>query len=112
MRLRYAALSDVGRVRKDNQDSGYAGPRLLVIADGVGGHAAGEVASSVAVGVLATLDEDSPGGDLLDRLSTAVRSANSHLRDMVNGDPDLRGMGTTVTALPKRRNIWPNSRPM
>ena len=65
----------------------------------MGGHAAGEVASSVAVGVLAGLDEDSPGGDLLDRLSTAVHSANSHLRDMVSGDPDLRGMGTTLTAL-------------
>lgn len=97
--LRYSARSDVGLLREINEDSGYAGPRLLVIADGVGGHAAGEVASSVAVGVLATLDEDSPGGDLLDRLSSAVHTANSHLRDMVNGDPELRGMGTTVTAL-------------
>lgn len=97
--LRYSARSDVGLLREINEDSGYAGPRLLVIADGVGGHAAGEVASSVAVGVLATLDEDSPGGDLLDRLSTAVHSANNHLRDMVSGDPELRGMGTTVTAL-------------
>jgi serine/threonine protein phosphatase PrpC len=97
--LRYSARSDVGLIREINEDSGYAGPRLLVIADGVGGHAAGEVASSVAVGVLASLDEDSPGGDILERLSTAVRNANSHLRDMVSGDPDLRGMGTTVTAL-------------
>ncbi len=97
--LRYSARSDVGLLREINEDSGYAGPRLLVIADGVGGHAAGEVASSVAVGVLASLDEDSPGGDILDRLSTAVHNANSHLRDMVSGDPDLRGMGTTVTAL-------------
>jgi protein phosphatase len=53
----------------------------------------------VAVAVLSTLDEDSPGGDLLDRLSTAVHTANSHLRDMVGGDPDLAGMGTTVTAM-------------
>jgi PPM family protein phosphatase len=97
--LRYSARSDVGLLREINEDSGYAGPRLLVIADGVGGHAAGEVASSVAVGVLATLDEDSPGGDLLDRLSTAVHTANTHLRDMVGGDPDLTGMGTTVTAM-------------
>jgi protein phosphatase len=97
--LRYAARSDVGLLREINEDSGYAGPRLLVIADGVGGHAAGEVASAVAVGVLSSLDEDSPGGDLLDRLSTAVTRANTHLRDMVSGDPDLRGMGTTVTAL-------------
>ena len=97
--LRYSARSDVGLLREINEDSGYAGPRLLVIADGVGGHAAGEVASSVAVGVLASLDEDAPGRDLLDRLSTAVHSANSLLRDMVNGDAELRGMGTTVTAL-------------
>ena len=97
--LRYSARSDVGLLREINEDSGYAGPRLLVIADGVGGHAAGEVASSVAVGVLSSLDEDSPGGDLLDRLSTAVLDANHHLRAMVSGDPDLTGMGTTVTAL-------------
>jgi protein phosphatase len=97
--LRYSARSDVGLLREINEDSGYAGPRLLVIADGVGGHAAGEVASSVAVGVLSGLDEDSPGGDLLEDLSTAVHTANSHLRDMVSGDPELAGMGTTVTAL-------------
>jgi protein phosphatase len=97
--LRYAARSDTGLIRAINEDSGYAGPRLLVIADGVGGHAAGEVASSVAVASLATLDEDSPGGDLLERLSSAVTSANQHLRDMVQGDPDLKGMGTTLTAL-------------
>ena len=97
--LRYAARSDTGLIRAINEDSGYAGPRLLVIADGVGGHAAGEVASSVAVASMATLDEDSPGGDLLERLSAAVTSANRHLRDMVHGDPDLKGMGTTLTAL-------------
>lgn len=97
--LRYSARSDVGLIRAINEDSGYAGPRLLVIADGVGGHAAGEVASSVAVAQLAALDEDSPGGDLLEQLSAAVNGANNHLRAMVVGDPDLRGMGTTLTAL-------------
>lgn len=97
--LRYAARSDLGLLREGNEDSGYAGPRLLVVADGVGGHAAGEVASSVTVAVLAALDEDSPGGDLLDALSGAVHGANSYLHDMVAGDPDLKGMSTTVTAL-------------
>ena len=97
--LRYAARSDTGLIRSANEDSCYAGPRLLVVADGVGGHAAGEVASSVAVAALAALDEDSPGRDLLERLSTAVTNANHHLRDMVAGDPDLKGMGTTLTAL-------------
>src|SRR4051812_19863455 len=75
--LRYAARSDLGLLRSGNEDSGYAGPRLLVVADGVGGHAAGEVASSVTVSVLAALDEEAPGGDLLDRLSSAVNTANT-----------------------------------
>jgi PPM family protein phosphatase len=97
--LRYAARSDLGLLRGGNEDSGYAGPRLLVVADGVGGHAAGEVASSVTVSVLSALDEEAPGGDLLDRLSSAVRTANTYLRDMVKGDSELRGMSTTVTAL-------------
>jgi PPM family protein phosphatase len=97
--LRYAARSDIGLLREGNEDSGYAGPRLLVLADGMGGHAAGEVASSVAVAMLASLDDDSPGSDILDRLASAVQDANNHLRDMVLGDPDLEGMGTTLTAL-------------
>ncbi|MEP6761724.1 MAG: Stp1/IreP family PP2C-type Ser/Thr phosphatase [Sporichthyaceae bacterium] len=97
--LRFAARSDIGLLREGNEDSGYAGPRLLVLADGMGGHAAGEVASSVAVAMLASLDDDSPGSDILGRLSTAVQDANNHLRDMVRGDPDLEGMGTTLTAL-------------
>jgi serine/threonine protein phosphatase PrpC len=97
--LRYAARSDLGLLRGGNEDSGYAGPRLLVVADGVGGHAAGEVASSVTVSVLSALDEEAPGGDLLDRLSSAVKSANTYLHDMVQGDPELRGMSTTVTAM-------------
>ncbi len=97
--LRFAARSDVGLIREGNEDSAYAGPRLLVVADGMGGHAAGEVASSVAVATLSALDEDSPGPDLLDRLDGAVQEANAHLRDMVAGDPALRGMGTTLTAL-------------
>ncbi|RJK94725.1 PP2C family protein-serine/threonine phosphatase [Vallicoccus soli] len=97
--LRFAARSDVGLIRDGNEDSAYAGPRLLVVADGMGGHAAGEVASSVAVATLSALDEDSPGPDLLGRLEAAVEEANAHLRDMVAGDPALRGMGTTLTAL-------------
>jgi protein phosphatase len=97
--LRYAARSDIGLLREINEDSGYAGPRLLVVADGVGGAAAGEVASSVAVAIMSSLDEDSPGGDLLDQLSRSVRAANTYLRDMVKGEPDLEGMGTTLTVL-------------
>jgi protein phosphatase len=97
--FRFAARSDVGLLRSLNEDSGYAGPRLLVVADGVGGAAAGEVASSIAIATVSQLDSDSPGPDLLEHLTASVQTANDHLRDMQLGDPDLHGMGTTVTAL-------------
>ncbi len=97
--LRYAARSHVGLLRQMNQDSVYAGPRLLAVADGMGGHAAGEVASAVAIAAMAPLDEDAPGADLLEALRSAAMVANDHLRDMVEGDNALEGMGTTLTAI-------------
>jgi PPM family protein phosphatase len=97
--LHYAARSDVGLVREGNEDSGYAGPRLLAVADGMGGHAAGEVASAIVIATLAALDEDVPGSGLLDALEEAVQRANSQVREIVAGDPALQGMGTTLTAL-------------
>ena len=101
--LHYAARSDVGLVRKENQDSGYAGPHLLVVADGMGGHAAGDVASSIAIGEMVSLDGENPGADeALDRLTEALRAANDELREAVRHQPELQGMGTTVTALPNR----------
>jgi protein phosphatase len=96
--LRFAARSHTGLLRDGNEDSVYAGPRVLAVADGMGGHAAGEVASAVAIAALAHLDEDAPGSDLLDVLRSSAVSANDHLRDMVAGDPGLDGMGTTLTA--------------
>src|SRR4051812_18935508 len=77
----------------------YAGPRLLAVADGMGGHAAGEVASRVAIETVAPLDEDLPGSDLISALRDAVETANGYLRDMVAADSALEGMGTTLTAL-------------
>ena len=97
--LRYAARTDIGLLRDNNEDSVYAGPRLLAIADGMGGHAAGEVASRVVVSILSTLDDDAVGGDLVDRLRALTREANDHLRAMVEGDRELTGMGTTLTAV-------------
>ncbi len=96
--LRFAARSHTGLLRDGNEDSVYAGPRVLAVADGMGGHAAGEVASAVAIAALAPLDEDVPDSDLLGVLRDRAVAANAHLRDMVTGDSGLDGMGTTLTA--------------
>jgi len=103
--LRFAAGSHKGMIREGNEDSGYAGPRLLAIADGMGGQAAGEVASSEVISTLVQLDDDVPGSDILTSLGTAVQRANDQLRVMVEEDPQLEGMGTTLTAL-----LWTGQR--
>lgn len=103
--LRFAAGSHKGMIREGNEDSGYAGPRLLAIADGMGGAAAGEVASSEAISTIVALDDDVPGSDLLTSLATAVQRANEQLRALVEEDPQLEGMGTTLTAL-----LWTGQR--
>jgi serine/threonine protein phosphatase PrpC len=97
--LRYAARSDRGLIREGNQDSVYAGPRLLAVADGMGGMAAGDVASNLAIAAMAQLDEDVPGDALVDALRGAVDTANQHLRDAVDANPALEGMGTTLTGI-------------
>ncbi|MGW0160314.1 PP2C family protein-serine/threonine phosphatase [Mycobacterium sp. NPDC003323] len=97
--LRYAARSDRGLVRANNEDSVYAGARLLALADGMGGHAAGEVASQLVIAALAHLDDDEPGGDLLNKLNVAVHEGNSAIAAHVEADPELEGMGTTLTAI-------------
>jgi protein phosphatase len=92
-------------IREGNEDSGYAGPRLLAIADGMGGQAAGEVASSEVLATIVRLDDDVPGADLLSLLGDAVRQANERLRLMVEEDPQLEGMGCTLTAM-----LWTGQR--
>ncbi|KLL10771.1 PP2C family protein-serine/threonine phosphatase [Protofrankia coriariae] len=99
LRLHYAVRSDVGHVREGNEDSAYAGARLLAVADGMGGHAAGEVASSTVISQLATLDDDVASGAVLEVLTESVHQANNQLREMSVKDGSLEGMGTTVTAL-------------
>ncbi|MFE2145809.1 PP2C family protein-serine/threonine phosphatase [Streptomyces sp. NPDC059456] len=103
--LRFAAGSHKGMIREGNEDSGYAGPRLLAVADGMGGQAAGEVASSEVISSLVQLDDDVPGSDILTSLATAVQRANDQLRVMVEEDAQLEGMGTTLTAL-----LWTGQR--
>ena len=98
--LRSAARSDVGLVRSGNEDSGYAGDQLLVVADGMGGPAAGELASAAAI---ATMSEVEPAGlgdvEALERLSEAVVATSERIADVVSANPELAGMGTTLTAL-------------
>src|SRR5450755_4002286 len=97
--LRYAVRSDVGLLREGNEDSAYAGPRLLAVADGMGGHAAGEVASSLTIASMADLDAEQPGGDMLTELASAVAAANTRLQETIIANPAVEGMGTTLTAL-------------
>ena len=97
--LRYAVRSDVGLLREGNEDSAYAGPRLLAVADGMGGHAAGEVASSLTIASMTKLDSEPPGGDMLAELAAAVAAANTRLQEMIIANPAVEGMGTTLTAL-------------
>ena len=100
--LRYAARSHVGLIRDGNEDSGYASARLLVIADGMGGQAAGEIASAVAVETLAELDSPQTTGltgDPVRDLDERVKLANTKIRAIIAQRPELEGMGTTVTAL-------------
>jgi PPM family protein phosphatase len=97
--LRYAARSDRGLIRGNNQDSVYAGPRLLAVADGMGGHAAGDVASKVVIAALEHLDDDAPSGDMLQAMREAVFEGSEHLREVIRESPQLEGMGTTLTAI-------------
>ncbi len=98
--LRFAARSDVGLVRADNQDSAFAGPHLLVVADGMGGAAGGDIASSLAVGRLAALEGEGLGPDeALDHLKSAIAEAHADIVERAHNDPELSGLGTTVTAI-------------
>jgi PPM family protein phosphatase len=103
--LRYAARSDVGLVRSNNQDSAYAGPNLLVVADGMGGHAGGDVASALTIAALVGLDRPDHSSDQsMSELERSIDRARQDLVDATTADPDLAGMGTTVTALLKSGN--------
>lgn len=95
--LDFYAVSDVGRVRKDNQDSGYAGPWLLSVCDGVGGAARGDIASGTAVNELRQLDEPPGSADVLDRVSDGIHEAHVAIGNQVDQDPSLNGTSTTAT---------------
>ena len=96
---RYAARSDVGRIRAKNDDSAYVGRHLAVVADGLGGHAGGDVASAATVLDMLHLDHGDYDDDAGTVLADEIQTANSLLSELVHINPKLAGMGTTVTAL-------------
>lgn len=98
LNVRYTALTDVGLRRSDNQDSGFASKNLLLIADGMGGAAAGDLASATIANTLRQLDtplEVEP----IEALAGSVQRANDRLGDLIQEDPSIEGMGSTLTAL-------------
>ena len=95
-----AAVSHVGRVRSNNQDSGYAGRNLFLVADGMGGHAGGDVASAIATRRIAEADGDYDSApDAAAALEGALIAANRQLAETVAEHSELTGMGTTVSAM-------------
>jgi protein phosphatase len=97
--IRYAAGSDVGRSRENNEDSAYAGPWLLAVADGMGGHVGGEIASSLTIKALSSIDAEVPQASLVEVVERAVLAANQAIAQRVEQEPALQSMGTTCTAM-------------
>ncbi len=100
-----AAASETGYVRQDNEDSAYAGRWLYAVADGMGGHAAGDVASAAVIESLRSRDAEVDPAVLLETLGRAVTEANAEVARRAAEDPARRGMGTTLTAM-----LWSGDR--
>jgi serine/threonine protein phosphatase PrpC len=99
LHLRWAAGTDQGHVRSNNEDCYYAGDRLLVVADGMGGMAAGDLASRIAIDAMTSLDVPIENDQQMDALHQALEVANGRIADQVVADQSLQGMGTTLTAV-------------
>jgi PPM family protein phosphatase len=99
VRLEAAVRTHPGLVRTSNEDAALATPRLVAVADGVGGHAAGEVASRIAIDALAGLEKRRITGSLAEELAAAVGEGNARVGFTAQARPQLAGMATTVTAV-------------
>ena len=100
--IRYAARTDIGRCRETNQDSAYAGSRLLAVADGMG--SGGGLASAAVIDALKPLEASLPAGDLLNAMEQAVARGSAAVGCLDEGDPAGGQTGTTVTAM-----LWSGS---
>jgi protein phosphatase len=97
LQLKYVTHSEIGLIRKNNQDSGYASPHLVAVADGMGGAAAGDLASAVAIDTIRKIDNPTTGEHMLEVLASAIHQANDKIAELIESDFSLEGMGTTVT---------------
>lgn len=97
--MRYAALSETGKVREQNEDSYHADGHVFIVADGMGGHRAGEVASAAAVEEFVRFEEGNRGVPPLERIRGGIQAANLALMRMAQEDSELEGMGTTFTVV-------------
>jgi protein phosphatase len=94
-----AGRTEVGTARENNEDSFHIGSRLIVVADGIGGAVAGELASQTLVRIFAAVEESDQDLDLYQVLADLVDRSSQEILGMVRIDPDLEGMGTTATAM-------------
>lgn len=103
------AVSDVGTVRSNNQDSAFAGEHLAAICDGMGGHAGGDTASTIAIRSLAHIEQDSRPHDVKtvsSMMETSIMAAHDAIVGKAKRERRLAGMGTTVTAVTLVRGYW------
>lgn len=102
-------VSDVGTVRSNNQDSSFAGEHLIAVCDGMGGHAGGDTASTIAIRSLAHIEQDDTGGDVetvARMMEASVLAAHDAIVGKAKRERKLAGMGTTVTAVALVAGYW------